>query len=47
MYLAIRKKDRITQGSLPNNKIGDVVMRIFAARGIDLEERLAAEAADS
>jgi 4-hydroxy-3-methylbut-2-enyl diphosphate reductase len=33
--------------STPNNKIGDVVMRIFAARGIDLEERLAAEAAES
>ncbi|UCC49158.1 MAG: 4-hydroxy-3-methylbut-2-enyl diphosphate reductase, partial [Gemmatimonadota bacterium] len=31
--------------STPNNKIGDVVLRIFATRGIDLEERLAAEAA--
>ncbi|MGD2218138.1 MAG: 4-hydroxy-3-methylbut-2-enyl diphosphate reductase [Gemmatimonadales bacterium] len=29
--------------STPNNKIGDVVLRIFATRGIDLQERLAAE----
>jgi 4-hydroxy-3-methylbut-2-enyl diphosphate reductase len=30
--------------STPNNKIGDVVLRIFATRGIDLEKRLVAEA---
>ncbi|MGD2154813.1 MAG: 4-hydroxy-3-methylbut-2-enyl diphosphate reductase, partial [Gemmatimonadales bacterium] len=32
--------------STPNNKIGDVVMRIFATRGIDLEAWLADQGAD-